>query len=554
MRAGELRIDDLLQMDPRGGVIRFGGRRTLLLDAVALGLLRAQLIDVFGLTVARGLFTRLGYAHGWRTAEALRDSLPWDDEHEWRIAGGRLHRLQGLVTFEPVSAPDRRDPAALAEAIWKDSYEAEQHVLHMGRATEPVCWTLAGFASGYLSHVLGQAVYCIEEQCCGQGDSVCHMVGRTQEAWGEKIAPHLPFYERECLDESLRSLRATVRELESRLRAHRRMLGPDRDVLETGGIVARSSAMRRIIHLCQRAAKVDSTILVCGESGVGKERVAGYIHDQSERTGGPFVAVNCGALPETLLESELFGHVRGAFTGASSDRPGLFEAAHGGTLFLDEIGEVPPSIQVRLLRVLQEREVRRVGENRDRKVDVRVLAATNRPLMAEVEAGRFRQDLLYRLRVIEIEVPPLRDRPDDILPLARAKLVETASRFKRKVRDFTPAVARRLIAHSWPGNVRELHNAIERAVVFAESEHIEIGDLPDFALATASGGSDGESPGSARVAPAPGTLADVERAHILAMLQATGGNKAEAARRLGIGEATLYRKIRRYRAEGHEVS
>jgi transcriptional regulator with GAF, ATPase, and Fis domain len=177
--------------------------------------------------------------------------------------------------------------------------------------------------------------------------------------------------------------------------------------------------MHRVMDLARRVAKVDSTVLITGENGVGKERIARLIHDESPRTGGAFVAINCGAVPETLLESELFGHAKGSFTGAAQDRPGLFEAANGGTLFLDEIGEVPPAMQVKLLRVLQEREVRRVGENKNRKVYVRVLAATNRDLVAEINAARFRQDLYYRLRVVELRVPPLRERREDILPLAR---------------------------------------------------------------------------------------------------------------------------------------
>lgn len=540
MRADELRIRDLLQIDPDSGIIRFGNNRSLLLDAVALGLLRAQLVEAFGLTVARGLLTRLGYTHGWRTAQSLQEVIPWDSEEEWRTAGGRLHRLQGMVVFEPVPKAQRKDSRTLAEAIWKDSYEAEEHVRHLGQSEEPVCWTLAGFASGYLSYVHGEAIYCIEVDCCGKGDAHCHMIGKTERAWGSVIAPHLVYYEKDCLDAALRGVTESIKKLEKKLRARRRALSASEDWVEAGELVARSGAMRRVLLLCKKAAEVDTTVLICGESGTGKERVARYIHDQSRRAAGPFIAINCGALPDTLLESELFGHVKGAFTGASSDRPGLFEAAHRGTILLDEIGEVPPQLQVRLLRVLQEREVRRLGENRPRPIDVRVLAATNKRLTDEVDQGRFRADLAYRLRVIEIEVPPLRERPDDILPLARTKLAASALQFERRVRRLSPAAERRLLSYDWPGNVRELHNAIERAVVFAETDAVDEEDLPRL-------GSSG-----ARIAHLPGgvptgTLADIERIAILAALESTEGNKAEAARRLGIGEATLYRKLRRYR-------
>ncbi|MCA9696335.1 MAG: sigma 54-interacting transcriptional regulator, partial [Myxococcales bacterium] len=448
MRATDLRIDDLLEFDPTGGVIRFGGNRILLLDAVAMGLLRTQLIETFGQTTARGLLTRLGYTHGYRVAESMRDALPWDDEHQWRIAGGRMHRLQGMVSFEPVAEP--RSPPALAEAIWRDSYEAEQHVLHLGQAEDPVCWTLCGFASGYLSFVTGQSVYAIEEQCCGRGDACCRMVARTQEQWGPAIDPHLQFYERDCLDASLRSLRNSLRSLETRLRSRRRRLGSEADSLDHEGIVARSRAMRRVLELARRMAGVDSTVLITGESGVGKERLAHFIHAGSARAGGPFVAVNCGALPETLLESELFGHAKGAFTGAHRTSAGLFEAADGGTIFLDEIGEMSPVMQTKLLRVLQEGVVRRVGESRERAIDVRVIAASNRDLDAMVAAGAFRQDLYYRVQVVKIELPALRVRTEDLAPLIEHFL----ARYDRERRlTVSAATMRALARYPWPGNV-----------------------------------------------------------------------------------------------------
>ena len=494
-----------------------------------------HVVEALGLRATRGLFTRLGYTHGWRTAESLEDTIPWDDPREWALAGGRLHRLQGLVTFERVESE-----RGVAEAVWHDSYEAEQHVLHLGTASEPVCWTLVGFASGYLSRVTGEPVYAVEETCCATGDATCRMVARTQADWGEAIEPHLPFFERDCLDASLVSLRSSIEALEAQLRERRRAVGPEAESIEAEGIVARSRAMKQVLDLCRRAAHVDSTLLITGESGVGKERVARFVHDHSPRAGGPFVAINCGAIPEALLESELFGHVAGAFSGATSDRPGLFEAANGGTLLLDELGEVPAALQVRLLRVLQEREVRRVGENTARPVDVRVLGATHRDLEREVAAGRFREDLYYRLRVIEVRIPALRERPDDVLPLARWKIEETARRFGRDVHGLSSAAAKALIAHPWPGNVRELHNTIELAVVFAEGDVIDVGDL-DLSTPGA-----GEAAPDVSATPVSGTLEEVERAHILATLEATGGNRAEAARRLGIGSATLFRRLKRW--------
>ena len=540
MRAADLDLRELLVFEPKGGILRFAGERALLLDAVALGLLRRELIQMLGLSGARALLSRFGFAHGWRTAEALRTGFPWDDENEWRWAGGRLHTLQGLVDVRPPSREPRPGPPPLAESIWHDSYEAEQHLLHLGQAEEPVCWTLSGFASGYLSCAYGRQVFAREERCRGKGDALCQIVARYREDWGEALAGELAFYEQACLDAALTQITGELKRVERRLRSRRRVLGASAaSEADAAGIVAQSPAMERVLDLARRVAKVDSTVLVTGESGVGKERLARLIHDESPRGGGPFVAINCGAVPESLLESELFGHAKGAFTGATQDRPGLFEAAHGGTLLLDEIGDVPPLMQVKLLRALQEREVRRVGENRNRAVDVRVLAATNRELLSEVHAARFRQDLYYRLRVVEIRVPPLRERREDVLNLARGFLAEAAERTGRKVSGFTPRAAHQLVRYGWPGNVRELENAVERAVVLARGSRVDLDDLPEE-VAVAPPAVD--APGSVR------PLDEMERDYILAVLRANGGNKTRAASQLGIGAATLYRKLRSYGA------
>ena len=537
MRATDLDLRELLQFDPKGGIIRFANERALLLDAVAMGLLRRELIDTLGFTAARAVLTRFGYAHGWRTAEALEHGFPWDSEDDWKRAGGWLHTLQGQVRAEPATWDPERGPKPIALSIWHDSYEAEQHLLHIGQAEVAVCWTLTGFASGYLSRAHGKDIYCMEERCRGKGDAVCRLVGRPIDEWGEAFADHLPFYKKACMESALAQVTEQLKRVERTLRSRRQALGPEAasSVRETSGLGTQSAAMERVLDLARRVAQVDTTVLITGESGVGKERIARVIHDESARTAGPFVAINCGAVPETLLESELFGHARGSFTGAMQDRPGLFEAANGGTLLLDEIGEVPPAMQVKLLRVLQEREVRRVGENKARPVNVRVLAATNRDLVEEIRAARFRQDLYYRLRVVEIRVPPLRERRDDILPLARTFLAATAERSGRKGLSFSPAAAHRLLRHDWPGNVRELENAVERATVLATHDRIDVEDLPDEVRAIA----DVET-------GRPCSLAEVERKHILAVLHASDGNRAKAAATLGIGVATLYRKLKEY--------
>jgi transcriptional regulator with PAS, ATPase and Fis domain len=359
---------------------------------------------------------------------------------------------------------------------------------------------------------------------------------RAREEWGPELATHLPFYQKACLDSALTQLTDTLKKREQQLRSLRAR--PTDLTTPAAGLVSASPAMLRALDLARRVARVDSTVLITGESGAGKERLARFIHDESARTAGPFLAINCAAVPETLLESELFGHARGSFTGASQDRAGLFEAANGGTLLLDEIGDVPPAMQVKLLRVLQEREVRRVGENRTRPINVRVLAATNRDLLADVHGARFRQDLYYRLRVVEIVVPPLRQRREDILPLARQFVAGAAKRFRKRAPALAPDAANLLLRYGWPGNVRELENALERALALAQSDRIEVDDLPPEL---------GAAPPAPESVDDGRTLAEMERDSIAAALRASGGNRARAAEKLGIGVATLYRKLKHER-------
>ena len=295
------------------------------------------------------------------------------------------------------------------------------------------------------------------------------------------------------------------------------------------------SPMRQVLARAQRVAPLDSTVLITGESGVGKERLARSLHDASRRSQGPFIAVNCGAFADTLIDSDLFGHARGAFTGAVQDRPGLFEAAHGGTLFLDEVGELSLPIQVKLLRVIQEREVVRLGERKPRSVDFRLIAATNRPLTDEVEQGRFRRDLYYRLHVIPLHIPPLRQRLDEVPGLARDLLVETTTRLGRPMAGYTSAAIERLLGHPWPGNIRELQHAIEHACAIATGPLIDVEDLP-------------EAIRGPRLATAGGrrrSFVDRERAYVRAVLDRVGGNRQRAADELGISLSTLKRRLRR---------
>jgi DNA-binding NtrC family response regulator len=316
--------------------------------------------------------------------------------------------------------------------------------------------------------------------------------------------------------------------------------------------IGRCRQFVEVLKLAETVAPTDSTVLITGESGTGKEVLARYIHQLSEREGGSFVSINCGALPENLLESELFGHVRGSFTGAVRDKDGLMVAARGGTFFLDEIGEMSPALQVKLLRALQEREIVPVGATEPIAIDVRVIAATNRDLEQEIRRGSFRSDLYYRLNVIALHLPALREREDDVpllaehflgmLNQARTAQANGSNGVKRSlpVLSLTDDALAALRRYDWPGNVRELENALERAAILAHDGAIGVASLPDRIVMPAAVPLVSERP------PASPTLDAIERAYILFVLQAEGGNKARAAEVLGIDPSTLYRKLNRY--------
>lgn len=318
---------------------------------------------------------------------------------------------------------------------------------------------------------------------------------------------------------------------------------------EEGGLLGRSPAMIGLYKEIARVAPTRSTILIAGESGAGKELVARSIHQHSTRSGGSFVAINCGALTETLLEAELFGHVRGAFTGAVSDRKGLWEEAAGGTLFLDEVGETSTAFQVKLLRALQEGEIRRVGASRAIQVDARILAATNRDLDQDVKAGKFREDLFYRLSVVTLRVPALKERRTDIPLLAQRFLAMVIEREKHAPLTLSEETVRTLVAYGWPGNVRELESAIEYGVLHARGHEIVPEDLPEK-LQSAQVRAAARSPLSALFEDLP-SLDELERRYLLYILEVAGSNRTRAAEILRVDRRTLYRMIERYGIDGN---
>jgi two-component system response regulator HydG len=327
-----------------------------------------------------------------------------------------------------------------------------------------------------------------------------------------------------------------------RLRDELKRLQTNLALREPPGLIGQSTGMQRVLELVGRVADSDASVLLQGETGTGKELVARLIHASGKRRDGPFVAVNCAAVPQALIESELFGHARGAFTDARTQRTGLFLEAHCGTLFLDEIGELPLETQPKLLRALQERTVRPVGSNTEQPFDVRIVAATNRDLEYEVFEKRFREDLYYRINVVTVELPPLRNRGADVLALAHYFLAKFAERAGRPPLGLAPATAEKLLAYAWPGNVRELENCLERGVTLARFDQLTVEDLPDkirdfrpekFVVAA-------DDPTEVV------TLEELERRYILRVLSLMGGNKSQAAQMLGVDRRTLYRKLARY--------
>jgi two-component system response regulator AtoC len=319
-------------------------------------------------------------------------------------------------------------------------------------------------------------------------------------------------------------------------------------------LVGQSPAIRTIYGIVEKVANTPSTVLISGESGTGKELIARALHENSSRHAGPFIKINCAAIPKTLMESELFGYDKGAFTGAVGAKPGRFELAHGGTLFLDEIGEIPVEMQVKLLRVLQESEFERVGGIKTIKVDVRLVTATNRDLLAEVGAGAFREDLFYRLNVVPIHIPPLRERREDIPLLADHFIAKFNDRLKKEIAAITPEAVERLVAYQWPGNIRELENLMERTVLFCEGPEIRVSDLPPEVAGAAAPqpASAAHAPGEDSLRPAPESLKEavraeterVERELIQRALDATGGNVTQAARKLKISRKSLQTKMK----------
>lgn len=448
----------------RTGQIWLHEHRMLLVHAEAQALLRKELIDTLGLERARGLLTRMGYASGLRDAELARTQSQDCSDVEAFMTGPRLHTLEGIVQTTPVQLElDRMTGRFYGEFLWENSWEGQWHRHHYGVHDEPVCWTQIGYACGYASAFMGRPILFKEVECAGMGNPNCRIIGRPAQEWDD-AEEHLRYFTPESIADQLIELQTQVVQLRSTICEKANL---------PGEMIGNSPGFRRAFELLRKAANSHITVLLLGETGVGKELFARALHAMGERREQPFVAVNCAAIPTELVESELFGVERGAYTGAQVARAGRFERADGGTLFLDEVGDLPLAAQSKLLRVLQEGQFERVGDDHTHSVDVRVIAATNRSLASDGKSTRFRPDLYYRLSVFPIQAPPLRDRRDDIPALALHFLAAAAKRLGLPPATLKQRHVQELQAYPWPGNIRELQNVIERAVITSQGRDLE---------------------------------------------------------------------------------
>ncbi|OGV65981.1 MAG: hypothetical protein A2498_07165 [Lentisphaerae bacterium RIFOXYC12_FULL_60_16] len=535
MKAHDIQLRELVEFGE--GRIDLEGRRLVLHSLNAFAQFRKDLVDMVGMDQARRILTRFGNFSGRADAAAMKRIYQWDSWDEWLKAGPRMHTIQGVTRTHIKQCQANPETGNFnMEVVWHESGEADEHLLEIGRADSPICWMLVGYASGYASFCMGQDIFFVETQCRGCGDAVCTATGKDRASWGEALNPYLPYFQADDIHGKVMILTEELKLKTRELARQRNRLNRLERAATALPAEVNSDRFARVLNLAARAAPFDSSILITGESGTGKEVLARYIHRLSNRASGPFMVVNCAALPETLLESELFGHKAGAFTGAAGNRAGLFEQADHGTVFLDEIGEVTAGTQVKLLRVLQSHEIVRVGENLPRKVDIRIIAATNRNVRQDVAADSFREDLFYRLAVIELEIPPLRDRPEDIPPLVRHFVEQVSHKLKLPRCRLDPACLDHLVRYSWPGNVRELENILERAAVLCRDHVIRPEDLP-HTITT-------ETRRDTPSAPFTGNLASLEQHHIQSVLDSVDGNRRKAAAILGISTVTLWRRLR----------
>lgn len=560
-----------LHFNPREGTIWLEDRRMVLLHMEAFGALRQELIESVGVEGARGLLTRVGYTAGCRDAElAMKIQGPTDAVEQLLLTGAQLHALQGIVAVENSRAEiDIEKGICHIEFSWRNSFEDNIHTLTYGIGKDPACWMEVGYSSGYLSTCMGKRILVREVECRSMGHDRCLCIAKPVEEWSD---PEIDLKYFEPAPVRLQFPSAAAADIHvatlARLPARVNQVSP-------AGVIGASVPFNIIMHKIHRVAPTSATVLLLGESGVGKSAFAKEVHRQSRRADQLFVELNCAAIPEQLMESELFGAERGAYTGASEARPGRFTMAAGGTLFLDEIGTLSMTAQGKLLRVIQTGQFEPLGSAVTKTVDVRIVAATNENLHQAMKEGRFREDLFYRLNVFPIIVPPLRERRDDI-PLLLEHLIRKFSNLHGKqIPGVTARALQVIFNYDWPGNVRELENVIERGVILGDEgqalsyQHLFTVDsaVRDYThMVLNELGQISEQRGDAEQAPAKeaesqaltnwaegivgraGTsLFDVEDSLVNAAFKAAAGNLSRAAALLGITRAQLAHRVKKIR-------
>lgn len=450
-------ISSRLRFSFETGQIWLDEERMMLMHSSALIALRKELIETLGIERTRGVLTRIGYASGLRDAEIVKASYQGLSDLELLHKGTLLHALEGIVKVELKDTYiDIKNGKYYIDAIWRNSLDHYLHKNLFGANHSPVAWCELGYATGYVSGIMNRFILHKQIETTPLGP---RFVGKPLEEWGN-IAEDLKYYQSDSIVENLLSLQDQVEDLRKAL---------PHPILPSD-VIGDSLNFQEAWALAKKASSSSVTVLLLGETGVGKDVFANAIHNASPRANHPFVAVNCGALPNDLIESELFGIEKGAYTGAQSSRAGRFERADGGTLFLDELGELSLQAQTRLLRALQSGEIDRLGGTETRKVNVRVIAATNVDLAEAVAKGTFRKDLYYRLNVFPVQIPPLRERKDDILALAQNFIDKFSAREGLRIKGLTDKAKHALQSHDWPGNIRELENVIERGIILASQD------------------------------------------------------------------------------------
>ena len=530
-----------LHFAPEQGHIWLAGRRMVLVHVRTLGIARREIVNAVGYERARAVFTRQGYEAGAMDAEVAGKVRPNDTLFDAFSVGPQLHALEGAVLVEPIAFEiDIEKGHFYAEWLWRHSSECGEHVAVFGVGQSSAGWSQIGYASGYASVYFGRPIVYREVECVAMGHANCRIVGKPAEAWDDA-------------EEDLRYMRSE--QLHAAVQPLRQDPAPKPPAAartDRWRVVGASSGFNVAFDMLRDVADTDAPVLFQGESGVGKEMFARNLHAMGRRADKPFVAVNCAAITESLIEAELFGVERGAYTGATASRPGRFERAEKGTLFLDEIATLSLPAQAKLLRALQEGEVERVGDTRTRSIDVRLVAATNIDLREAVAAGTFRTDLFYRLNVFPLRIPPLRDRRADIPLLLEHFLEIYRSKYGKRITGFDEKAVSAMLSYDWPGNVRELENMIARGVILGRDDeplrlhHLftsgeRLGDQR-FAL-----GEDGRVHSTTPADPpansigalldAGRALADVEREMLTEALARNGGNRSAAARALGLSRA-----------------